>query len=96
MHNQFNDIEFDLVKAQSNLRKHKVSFGQAEQVLLDPLAITTEDKHALGEQRFSTLGADGAGKILIVIHTSRGDRTRLISARKASKSEAEKYHAQGI
>ena len=93
MHNGCVDIEFDPVKAQANLRKHKVSFAHAEQALRDPFAVTIEDPDAEGEQRFVTLGADALGRILVVVHTQRRDRTRLISARKASKGEVEQYHA---
>ncbi|MYN38709.1 BrnT family toxin [Duganella sp. FT109W] len=96
MHNQFNDVEFDPRKERANLRKHRVSFAQAEQALYDQLAITTEDTRIANEQRFSTLGADASGRVLIVIHTPRGTRTRLISARKASKGEAEQYYAQRL
>jgi uncharacterized protein len=87
------DIEFDPAKAQANLRKHKVSFAHAEQALRDPLALTVEDPDSEGEQRFVTLGTDALGRVLVVVHTQRGDRTRLISARKASRGEAEQYHA---
>jgi uncharacterized DUF497 family protein len=93
MHNGCVSIEFDPAKAQANLRKHKMSFADAEQALRDPLAVTIEDPDAEGEQRFVTLGADSLGRILVVVHTQRRDRTRLISARKASKGEMEQYHA---
>ncbi|GJI91476.1 BrnT family toxin [Duganella hordei] len=93
MHNTYIDIEFDPAKARANLRKHKVSFAQAEEALNDPMAVTIKDDDSMGEQRFVTLGADANARILVVIHTPRGDRTRLISARKASKGEAEQYHA---
>lgn len=86
-------IEFDSAKAQSNLRKHGVSFAHAEQALRDPAAVTIEDPDSEGEQRFVTLGMDALGRLLVVVHTPRGDLTRLISARKASRSEAELYHA---
>ncbi|WP_457336605.1 BrnT family toxin [Rhizobacter sp. P5_C2] len=87
------DIEFDPDKAQTNLRKHKVSFAHAEQALRDPLAVTVEDPDAEAEQRFITLGMDSMGRVLVVVHTPRGLRTRLISARKASRGETEQYHA---
>jgi uncharacterized DUF497 family protein len=87
------DIEFDAAKARSNLRKHKVSFGDAEQALRDPFAVTIEDPDSEGEQRFVTLGMDALGRVLVMVHVPRGDRTRLISARKASRGEAEQYHA---
>ena len=93
MHNCGVEIEFDPAKARANLAKHKVSFAHAEQVLHDPDAVTIEDPDALGEQRFVTLGMDALGRILVVVHTPRGDRIRLISARKASRGEAEQYHA---
>lgn len=93
MHNHAVDIEFDPAKAQSNLRKHKVSFAHAEQALRDPMALTMEDPDAEGEQRLVTLGMDALGCILVVIHAPRGSRTRLISARKASPGETEQYHA---
>lgn len=93
MHNAPVDIEFDPAKAQANLRKHKVSFAHAEQSLRDPMAFTIEDPDAEGEQRFVTLGMDAVGRILVVVHTPRGGRTRLISARKASRGETEQYHA---
>jgi uncharacterized protein len=96
MHNEAMEFEFDPDKAQSNLRKHKVSFAHAEQALLDPMAVTIEDPDSEGELRFITLGMDALGRILVLVHTQRGSRTRLISARKASKGEAEQYHAQGI
>jgi uncharacterized DUF497 family protein len=87
------DIEFDPAKARSNLQKHKVSFAHAEQALRDPLALTVEDPDAEREQRFVTLGMDALGRLLVVVHTPRGSRTRLISARKASKGESEQYGA---
>lgn len=93
MHNGDVDIEFDPAKARANLRKHRVSFADAEQALRDPFAVTIDDPDAEGEQRFVTLGTDTLGRVLVVVHTARGDRVRLISARKASKGEVEQYHA---
>jgi len=93
MHNKQMEIEFDTAKAKSNFAKHRVSFAHAEQALRDPLAVTIEDPDAEGERRFVTLGMDALGRILIMVHTPRGNRTRLISARKASRRETEQYHA---
>ncbi|MFP4207448.1 MAG: BrnT family toxin [Wenzhouxiangella sp.] len=87
------DVEFDPEKAALNLRKHRVSFAHAEQVLRDPLGITIEDPDSEGEARFITLGADSLGRILVVVHTPRDDRVRIISAPKASRNEAINYHA---
>ena len=87
------EAEFDPAKARSNLRKHGVSFAHAEQALRDQMAFTLEDPDAIDERRFITLGMDALGRVLLVIHTQRGERTRLISARKASSGEMERYHA---
>ena len=87
------DIDFDPTKATANLRKHKVSFAHAEQALRDPKALTIEDPDSIDEQRLVTLGMDALGRLIVVVHTPRGNKTRLISARKASKGESEQYDA---
>ena len=86
-------FEFDPAKARTNLRKHGVSFSHAEQALRDPMAYMIDDPDSASERRFVTLGMDALGRVLVVIHTQRGERTRLISARKASRGEADRYHA---
>lgn len=86
-------IEFDPAKAAANLKKHGVSFAHAEQALRDPMALTIEDPDATDEDRYITLGMDALGRLLVAVHTPRDERTRLISARKASPREAEQYHA---
>lgn len=88
------DLEFDPDKPRANQQKHGISFAHAEQALRDAFALTIEDPDAVDEQRFVTRGMDALGRVLVVIHTRRGDRVRLISARKASHGEAEQYHAQ--
>jgi uncharacterized protein len=89
------DVEFDPDKAAENLRKHRISFAHAEQALRDPTAVTVEDPDAEGAPRFVTLGMDALGRTLVVVYTPRGRRTRIISARKASKVEVLAY-AKGI
>ena len=93
MHNALVQIEFDPAKARTNLAKHKVSFAHAEQALRDPNAVTIEDPDAEDERRFVILGMDALGRILVVVHTPRENRVRLISARKASRGETAQYHA---
>jgi uncharacterized DUF497 family protein len=88
-------IEFDPRKAAENLRKHGVSFSHAEQALRDPNAVTIEDPNAKGEVHLVTLGMDSLGRVVVVVHTPRGESTRIISVRKASKAEAINY-AQGV
>ena len=86
-------FEFDPSKAKTNLRKHGISFAHAEQALRDPMAFTIDDPDSRDEQRLITLGLDSLGRVLVVIYTQREERTRLISARKASRGEADRYHA---
>jgi uncharacterized DUF497 family protein len=93
MHNQPMQFEFDPVKAASNLKKHRVSFSDAEPVFYDDMAITMEDPDAVGEQRFLTMGLDAMGRVLVVCYTQREERTRIISARKADKTEVKNYYA---
>lgn len=93
MHNDGAGVEFDPAKAAANLARHGVDFAHAEQALRDPRAITIEDPDAIGERRYVTLGMDALGRLLVVVHTPRGERVRLISARKAARGEARHYHA---
>ncbi|MDX8402665.1 MAG: BrnT family toxin [Mariprofundaceae bacterium] len=83
--------EWDRNKAESNRRKHGVRFADAVLVLEDGLALTIEDDSAQGEQRFITIGADDAGRVLVVIWTMRRDAIRIISARKATAHERKAY-----
>ena len=87
-------IHFDPVKAAINLQKHGVHFAEAEMVLQDQMALTIEDPDTAGEQRWITMGADSMARILLVVYTYRIDQARVISVRKASRQEREKYHAQ--
>jgi uncharacterized DUF497 family protein len=94
MHKLSPDIEFDPAKSRANLKKHGVSFSHAEQALRDPFAVTIVDEVSDDDElRFVTLGMDALGRLLVVIHTSRGRSLRLISARRATRRETEQYHA---
>jgi len=84
------EFEWDGKKAESNLKKHGVDFADAALVLFDELAVTIRD-HNEEEARFITIGADAMGRTLVVIYTWRGDRVRLISARRATSQERRKY-----
>jgi len=86
------DIEWDSGKAAENLRKHGVDFADAVVALEDDNALTIEDTDH-DEQRFKTLGMGPSINILYVIHTYRdNDRIRIISARKADRSESRQYY----
>jgi len=85
------DFEWDQAKAVSNLRKHGIDFADAVLALEDALAVTLEDLRSEGEPRFVTLGVDPEGRLLVVVYTWRGERARLISARKATRRELRQY-----
>ena len=85
------NIEFDPAKAASNLTMHGVSFEEAKTVLLDPQSLVREDEDAQDEQRWVMVGMSAAGRLLVVVHTMRGETVRLISARKATRKEANSY-----
>lgn len=88
--------ESDPEKAEANLRKHGVSFEEAATVFLDPLAVTYPDPdHSDEEDREITIGHSVKQRVLFVSHSQRGDRIRLISARKATRRER-KGHEEGI
>jgi uncharacterized DUF497 family protein len=79
-------------QGQSNLAKHGVSFEEAATVFGDPLSITIPDPaHSQAEARFVILGQSHWGRLLVVIHTERGDNIRVISARRASRRERKDY-----
>lgn len=85
-------FEWEAGKARTNLRKHQVSFDHAATVFGDPLSLTIPDPvHSEDEARFLTLGRSASGTMLVVAHTDRADRVRLISARKAAPREIREY-----
>ena len=84
------DYEWDETKAQKNRRDHGIDFADAATVFEDDLALTALDDASV-EERFVTLGMDAMGRLLVVVYTWRGDCIRIISARKATKSERRHY-----
>jgi len=84
--------EWDPKKAKANQRKHGVSFDEAASVFLDPLAVTFPDPDHSGEEfREITIGRSASQRVVFLSHPRRGDRTRLISARKATRRERKQY-----
>jgi hypothetical protein len=85
-------FEWDITKAKTNLRKHRVAFSEATTVLRDRLSITIHDPdHSVDEDRYITMGKSIAGRLLMVAHTDRGDRTRIISTRELTRKEHKAY-----
>ena len=84
-------FEFDPAKAASNLKKHGVSFADAEALFEDPLAVHRVDPDAESEERFVAIGLGGAGEILVAVYSLRGSAIRLISVRRSTRREAKAY-----
>ena len=88
------DYEWDPEKTTQNLRTHGVHLSYGADVLEDVYALTREDASAQGEQRWVSVGMDGLGRVLTVVYTYRGERIRLLSARRATKREREYYERE--
>ena len=84
------EFEWDPDKAASNFRKHRVRFAEAATVFDDTELLTMPDDDP-DEDRFVALGMGSMGRILVVIYTPRGERTRIISARRATLRERSQY-----
>ena len=85
-------FEWDPHKAARNLQDHGVSFEDAASVFGDPLAGTIPDpEHSTEEPRFITIGVTPAQRLIVVVHTDRADRIRIISARRATRAEKKRY-----
>lgn len=84
-------FQFDPAKSKGNLKKHKVSFADAESVFYDPLAILIEDPYSETEERWIAIGMGSTNKVLVVVHTQRNGEIRLISAREATRREVQDY-----
>jgi len=88
-------ITWDPTKAEQNHRKHGVTFEQASSVFADPLAETYPDPdHSVREEREITVGYSMPGRLLLVIHVSRGRVTRIISARMVTRHERRDLEAR--
>ena len=91
MHTLKIEITWDPVKAKSNRLKHRVFFSEVEPVFYDPNAISFEDKKSEGEARFIVIGLDALARLVVVAYAYRDSVIRIISARKASKTEQKVY-----
>ena len=88
-------FEWDPKKAEANLSKHGVSFAEAVTAFGDPLSMNMPDPdHSEGEQRFIVLGISDRYRLLIVSYTERLPRTRIISARLATRHERKQYEEE--
>lgn len=85
-------FEWDVKKAEANLRKRGVSFDESATVFLDPLAVSGSDPdHAIEEDRYITFGLSRLSRLLAVCHTYRPGAIRIISARRVTRGERKLY-----
>lgn len=89
------NFEWNPRKAEINLRKHGISFTEAGTVFGDNFAMTVPDPdHSDDEERYITIGWSNRHRLLIVSHTDREDRIRIISARELTQSERKAYEEE--
>ena len=86
------EFEWDDEKAISNLKKHDVGFEEGTTIFNDPLIATILDPdHSKDEERYISIGMSVQRRLLVVVHTEREERIRLISCRKAINAERKTY-----
>ena len=89
------EFEWDKTKAETNYKKHHVSFEEAATVFGDPLAITFNDPdHSINENRLITFGISKFNRLLVISHTERSDKIRIISARQMTIKERHIYEEE--
>ena len=85
-------FEWNPSKAKKNMKIHGVSFDEASTAFKDTLSLTVYDPlHSEEEDRFVLIGNSFENRLLVVVHTARGDKIRIISARKTTKNERKQY-----
>jgi uncharacterized DUF497 family protein len=85
-------FEWDPKKARLNVKTHGISFDEASTAFRDPLSRTIDDPlHSKDEERSVVIGRSIEGRLLVIVHTERGDRIRIISARLATSKERFRY-----
>ena len=85
-------FEWDKNKAKRNIEIHGVSFDEASTAFKDTLSLTIHDPlHSNEEDRFTLIGNSVQNRLLVIVHTERGDKIRIISARKTTKKERKQY-----
>jgi uncharacterized DUF497 family protein len=88
-------FEWDLRKARLNLSKHAVSFETASTVFGDDSSLTIADPdHSITERRYITIGRAFDGKLVVVVHTDRGNNIRIISARGADRRDRKQFEEE--
>jgi uncharacterized DUF497 family protein len=90
-------FEWDKGKAETNQRKHGISFNEAQLVYTDDLSIIIPDPdHSAEEERLIIIGISRSGHTLVVSYVERDGAIRLISARRATRAERGKYEQTSL
>ena len=85
-------FEWDEEKARANLKRHRVGFDETVTVFTDPFSITIHDpEHSSDEQRYIDIGSSDKRRVLVVVYAERGSNIRIISCRRATRSERKLY-----
>ena len=85
-------FEWDPKKAKINPETHDISFDEASTAFGDVLSLVIYDPlHSADEDRFVLIGHSHRNRLLVIVHTEQGNKIRIISARKATRKEKEKY-----
>ncbi len=84
--------EWDEGKNRINKKKHGISFEEAKKIFDGPVLTREDDREDYGEERFLSMGLVGSHVVIVVAHTDRAGVTRIISARKATRTEQRTYH----
>jgi len=79
-------------KNEANLEKHGISFDESKHIFDGPILTRADDRQDYGENRDISLGVLSPDAVFVVVHTERGDKIRLISARNANRRERKVYH----
>jgi uncharacterized DUF497 family protein len=88
-------FEWDESKAKTNMWKHNVGFDEAKTIFNDPFLLTFPDMdNSDDEERYISIGLSDRDRILVLIHTDRQGRIRIISCRKATTRER-RYYEEG-
>ena len=89
------EFEWNEAKNRSNQDKHGIGFEEAREIFERSVLMWEDTRHDYGEARYISVGeiGDSVVVVLVVVHTPRGRRTRIISARKANARERKRYYA---
>lgn len=87
-------FEWDEAKNVSNIAKHGIDFADARRIFTGPIVTRIDDRFEYGETRMLSIGTVEGRAFLVVVHTTRGETTRIISARLANRAERLEYEKQ--